>query len=374
MIIKRKIEKKIEAKFFKGKIVILYGPRQVGKTFLCKHFLNKHKNSLYLNCDEPDVEKALTNKTSTTLKQYIGNKTLIIIDEAQRVKNIGITLKLLIDTYPKIQILATGSSSFDLANKISEPLTGRVFEFKLFPFSIDEISQKMSNIEIDRNFNNFLKFGSYPELIINSFKNAKETCNLIAQKYLYKDVLKFENLKSPELLEKILQALALQIGNEVSYTELASLLSINKITIEKYVNLLEKSFVIFKLKPFSRNLRKELGKMRKIYFYDLGIRNSLIQNFNDLELRTDTGALFENFCIVERMKKNFNNGRFLNSYFWRTYDQKEIDLIEEEGGILKGFEFKLHKNKFKKPQEFLNTYKKSSINLINKENFLNFIV
>ncbi len=374
MIVKRKIEREIEAKFFKGKIIIIYGPRQVGKTFLCQHFLKKHQNSLYLNCDEPDIEKALTNKTSTSLKQYIGKKNLIIIDEAQRVKNIGISLKLLVDNYPKIQIIATGSSSFDLANEISEPLTGRIFEFKLFPFSIEEIADKMSNIEITRNLNNFLKFGSYPELIVNSFENAKETCNAIAQKYLYKDILKFENLKSPELLEKILQALALQLGNEVSYTELADLLAVNKITIEKYINLLEKSFVIFKLKPFSRNLRKELNKMRKIYFYDLGIRNSLIQNFNEPELRTDVGALFENFCIIERMKKNTYSQRFLNQYFWRTYDQKEIDFLEEEGGNLKGFEFKWQKNKFKKPQEFLDTYKNSSIELINKDNYLDFVM
>ncbi|EKD93966.1 MAG: hypothetical protein ACD_28C00013G0001 [uncultured bacterium] len=370
----RSIQPQIEAKLFKGKAIIIYGPRQVGKTVLCKTLLKQQENSIYLNCDEPDIEKALTEKTSTALKQYIGKKNFVIIDEAQRVKNIGITLKLLIDNYPEMQVIATGSSSFELANEISEPLTGRAFEFQLFPLSLEEMSQEMSRIEIHRNLNNFLRFGSYPEMVANDFENAKESSTLLAQNYLYKDILKFENLKSPELLEKILQALALQIGNEVSYTELASLLSVNKITIEKYIDLLEKSFVIFRLNPFSRNLRKELGKMKKIYFYDLGIRNSLIQNFNTMELRNDTGNLFENFCISERIKYNVYNGESPNIYFWRTYDKKEIDFIEEQGGKLAGFKFKWKKDRFKKPDEFLKTYANSSIELINQENYLDWLV
>ena len=370
----RSIQPQIEAKLFKGKAIIIYGPRQVGKTVLCKTLLKQQENSIYLNCDEPDIEKALTEKTSTALKQYIGKKNFVIIDEAQRVKNIGITLKLLIDNYPEMQVIATGSSSFELANEISEPLTGRAFEFQLFPLSLEEMSQEMSRIEIHRNLNNFLRFGSYPEMVANDFENAKESSTLLAQNYLYKDILKFENLKSPELLEKILQALALQIGNEVSYTELASLLSVNKITIEKYIDLLEKSFVIFRLNPFSRNLRKELGKMKKIYFYDLGIRNSLIQNFNTMELRNDTGNLFENFCISERIKYNVYNGESPNIYFWRTYDKKDIDFIEEQGGKLAGFKFKWKKDRFKKPDEFLKTYANSSIELINQENYLDWLV
>jgi hypothetical protein len=366
----RAIEPLIEKQLFKGKIIIIYGARQVGKTTLSKDLLKKHQigGSLYLNCDEPDIKQSLENKTSTELKQIIGDKKLIVIDEAQRVRDIGITLKLLVDNFPEIQIIATGSSSFDLSNHISEPLTGRSIEFRLYPISLLELKQQYSEIELSRLFERFLRFGNYPKVINSSPVEAPEIISAIAQNYLYKDILAFEKLKNPEILQKLLQALALQLGQEVSYTELANLLKINKITVEKYIQILEKSFVIFRLNPFSRNLRKEISKMRKIYFYDLGIRNSLIKNFNELALRTDVGAMWENFCIAERAKANTFNRKLVNTYFWRTQDQKEIDYLEEEGGKLKAFEFKWGEKKYKIPKEFIAAYPGTDIKVINKAN------
>lgn len=374
MHLTRLLQKEIEAKLFKRKIIVLYGARRVGKTTLATDILKNHPvDSLYLNCDEPDIKNALTEKTSTELKHFIGNKKLIVIDEAQRIKNIGLTLKLLADNYPNTQVLATGSSSFDLANKILEPLTGRIYEFILYPFSAEELKTHYSQIEIQRLLPSFLRFGMYPEVITSSQKDAQEIISSIAQQYLYKDIFEFEKLKNPELLTKLLQALALQIGHEVSYNELANLLGINKITIERYIQLLEKSFVIFRLIPFSRNPRREIGKMRKIYFCDLGIRNSLIKNFNDLYLRNDTGALWENFCILERIKKNAIERNFINAYFWRTYSGNEMDYLEEKNGQLAGFKFKWSEKKSRLPNEFLKLYPSAIAKIITPKNFWEFL-
>ncbi|HNV97052.1 MAG TPA: ATP-binding protein [bacterium] len=370
--IKRIIQDKIESKLFKGKIIVIYGARQVGKTTLVREIQKKYKDSKYLNCDEIDIREALTDKTSTEIKNFLGNKKLIILDEAQRIKNIGITLKLIVDNFPEIQIVATGSSSFDLSNEINEPLTGRKYEFRLYPFSLQELKSIYSDIELDRILEGLLIFGSYPEIIINR-DDVIENLKNITSNYLYKDILQFQNLKNPEILEKLLQALALQIGNEVSYNELSSIVGVDKKTISNYINILEKSFVIFRLRPFNKNIRNELRKLRKIYFYDLGIRNALINNFNPVNLRNDFGFLWENFMISERMKYNDYEHNNVNSYFWRTTQKQELDYLEDKNGALSAFEFKFNKDKLTKPKVFLENYKNSSIELINNKNFKKFL-
>lgn len=372
-MIKRTIQDSVEKVLFKGKIIVIYGARQVGKTTLVKEIQKKYgEDSNYFNCDEPDIRRAFTDKTSTELKAFLGNKKLVIVDEAQRVKNIGLTLKLIVDNFPAIQIIATGSSSFDLSNEIAEPLTGRKYEFYLYPISLEELKSIYSDLEITRILGSRMIFGMYPEIIAAADDAGKKLKN-IAESYLYKDVLQYQNIKNPEVLNKLLSALALQIGNEVSYNELSAIVGVDKKTVANYIQLLEKTFVIFRLSPFSRNLRHELKKMRKIYFYDTGIRNALINNFNSLNLRTDIGALWENFMISERVKYNNNRGKAKNIYFWRTHFGKEIDYVEETEGKLEGYEFKWGKDNFTKPKEFLETYKNSAIELVNKNNFQKFV-
>ena len=374
MYFKRTIQNQIEKALSRRKVVILYGARQVGKTTLVKKIVeDRTGKSLFLNCDEPDIRELLTHKTSTELKRLLGEHRFVVIDEAQRVLNIGLTLKLLIDNFPEVQVLATGSSSFELSNHVKEPLTGRKIEFQLFPLSIAELSQDHSDMETGRLLENILRYGLYPEVVTSPITEAAQIINEIAESYLYRDVLEYQTLKKPELLEKLLKALALQVGHEVSYTELSGLLGVDKITVEKYVNLLEKAFIIFPLKPFSKNLRKEIGKKRKIYFFDPGIRNSIIRNFNPLNLRNDVGCLWENFLLAERIKSNIAGQRAVNQFFWRTYDKKEIDLIEESSDKIAGYEFKWGKGKFKPHQDFLDAYPGSRIHLVNKENFLDFV-
>lgn len=373
MIVKRKIQAFVEKSLFKGKIVIIYGARQVGKTTLVKEILKKYpESSSYFNCDEIDVRQALTDKTSTELKAFLGNDKLIVLDEAQRVKNIGLTLKLIIDNFPDTQIVATGSSSFDLSNKISEPLTGRKIEFFLYPLSVEELASIYSELEIDRILERRIIFGMYPE-IIKDESNIEEQLKSLAQSYAYKDVLEYQNIKNPEVLEKLLQALALQIGNEVSYNELANTVGVDKNTVAGYIRILEQAFIIFRLGPLSRNLRNELKKLRKIYFYDTGIRNALINNLNPSHLRQDWGALWENFMVSERIKYCNNNRRDANRYFWRTQQKQEIDYIEEYKGILGGYEFKWKKDRFKVPQVFLKAYSGSEVSVVNKDNYKKFV-
>jgi len=373
MLVKRKIQSSVEKALFKGKIVIIYGARQVGKTTLVKEIQEKYPDKAsYFNCDEIDIRQALTDKTSTELKEFLGNNKLVILDEAQRVKNIGLTLKLIVDNFPEIQIIATGSSSFDLAGEISEPLTGRKREFYLYPLSLEELATVYTKIELDRTLERRIIFGMYPE-IIGGNTDTEEKLGSLAQSYAYKDVLQYQNIKNPEILEKLLQALALQISNEVSYNELASLVGADKNTISSYIQILEKAFIIFRLRPFSRNLRNELKKLRKIYFYDTGMRNALIKNLNPLDLRQDVGALWENFMISERIKFNSNNSQNLNNYFWRTLQKQEIDYIEDYKGKLAGFEFKWKKNKFKIPKAFTEAYPESTVGVVNKENYKTFV-
>jgi predicted AAA+ superfamily ATPase len=373
MFITRSIQNDIEKALFKGKIVVIYGARQVGKTTLVEEIIKKYKDeSLYLNCDEPDVRIALTDRTSTEIKSFIGSRKLIVIDEAQRVNNIGLTLKLIADNFPETQVIATGSSSFELSGKISEPLTGRKTEFFLYPLSVAELLQVYSPLETQRLLEERLIFGMYPEVIFAG-PDKERLVRELASSYSYKDILTYQDIRNPELLEKLLQALALQIGKEVSYVELAKLLGINKITVENYIRILEQAYIIFRVSPFSRNIRNELKKKRKIYFYDLGLRNALINNLNSLSLRQDVGGLWENFLVVERMKKNNNLGLFVNMYFWRTTDGKEIDYIEDSGGILSGYEFKWKKSNFSVPKGFLTAYAGSTVQLINRDNYFDFL-
>lgn len=374
MIIKRQIQESIEKDLFKNKIIIIYGARRVGKTTLVNEIIKKFLNeSVYFNCDEPDIRENLTNKTSTALKAFIGNKKLVIIDEAQRVQNIGLTLKLLIDNYPDTQIIATGSSSFDLSNQIAEPLTGRNIEYKLYPLSLAELSQIYSNLELDRLLERQIIFGMYPSIIQGTGDTERDLKSL-AISYSYKDILQYQNIKNPDLLEKLLQALALQIGQEVSYGEIANLIGIDQKTVAHYVDILEKSFIIFRLRPFSRNLRNELKKLRKIYFFDNGIRNALINNFNNINLRQDVGALWENFMISERIKYNYNNNLNKNIYFWRTAQRQELDYLEESANTLTAFEFKWQKEKFKIPKIFIENYPESEIKMINRDNYKDFLI
>lgn len=373
MLVKRSIQKNIEKALFKGKVVIIYGARQVGKTTLVTEILKQYpEQSEYFNCDEPDIRESFTDKTSTELKALIGEKKLVVLDEAQRVKNIGLTLKLLVDTFPNIQVVATGSSSFDLSNEITEPLTGRKVEFFLYPLSLKELGGIYSPLEIGRLLERRMIFGMYPE-IVNDGSESEGKLKALARSYAYKDILQYEKIKNPEVLEKLLQALALQVGNEVSYNELAGLVGVDKNTVANYIRILEQAFIIFRLSPWSRNLRNELKKLRKIYFYDTGIRNALINNLNPLHLRQDGGALWENFMLSERMKYDQMRDRDVNRYFWRTLAKQEIDYIEEYQGKLAGFEFKWSKRSFKPPKAFLEAYPGSIVRLVNKENYREFV-
>jgi hypothetical protein len=374
--IDRKITKEIEDNIFKWKIIIIYWPRQVGKTTLVRALLSKYWNTDdYYNCDEPDIRLSLTNKTSTELRSFFWDKKLIVIDEAQRVENIGITLKLLIDNYPDIQIIATWSSSFDLANKINEPLTWRKYEYHLYPFSIEELNSKYSKLELTRFKDENMIFWLYPEVFFSSQNDKIKNLKILVDSYLYKDILSFWNIRKPDMIIKLLQALALQVWNQVSYTELANLIWVDKNTIENYIIILEKAFIIFRLWSFSRNLRNEIKFSKKIYFYDLWVRNALINNFNPLELRQDTWALWENFLISERIKYNSNNFLYVNSYFWRTFTQQEIDYIEESWDKLSAYEFKYSVNKKPKPlKNFIEAYLKSSFEIINWDNYLDFVM
>lgn len=371
MLFRRLIQASIEKHLYKGKIIIIFGARRVGKTTLVRQILENYpQNSLYLNCDEPDVKLKLTNKTSTELLENFSHNKLVVLDEAQRVPDIGLTLKLIVDNAPaKLQVIATGSSSFDLSNKINEPLTGRAFEFLLLPLALSEINQ--DPIETNRLLKTRMTYGSYPEIVLN-LEDNEETLRRIQKNYLYKDALEFQGLRNPELVEKLLVALALQIGQEVSLSELARTLEVDKKTISTYIRLLELAFVIFRLSPLSRNLRQEINRPRKIYFWDTGIRNAIINNFNPLSLRSDTGQIFENFVVAERQKRNSILGKTPNKYFWRTWSQSEVDYIEEEGGEFSAFEIKWQK-KVREPKVFRQTYPNSTWTLVTKDNLLDFL-
>jgi predicted AAA+ superfamily ATPase len=373
-MIKRDLEQTINDRLFKKKVIVVVGPRQVGKTTLLQLVSNpSNKLKLFLNCDEPDIRRKLDLPSSTQLKALLGDAELIFIDEAQRVKDIGITLKLLVDSFPEKQLIVTGSSALELSNSINEPLTGRKFEYKLFPFSFGELSNANGFLEENRLLEHRMVYGMYPD-VVNNQGNEREILNNIASSYLYKDIFEFQDIRKPEIIEKLLQALALQIGSEISFHELSQLVGVDSATIQRYIDLLEKSFIIFHLKSFSRNVRNELKKSRKIYFFDNGIRNALISNFNALSLRNDVGALWENFLISERMKYNQYFQNYANCYFWRTTQQQEIDYIEDKDGMLNCYEFKWNPNKKAYlTTTFSSNYPNSSFKLINTENFGEFV-
>lgn len=375
-MIRRTIQDHIMKFLFRGKVIILYGARRTGKTTLSKVILSEFGDSArYINCEILQYRQALQTTNTALLNDFLGNYRIIVLDEAQSIPDIGLTLKVLVDTRPDLQIIATGSSSFDMAQAISEPLTGRSRTFTLYPFSLSEISQDSHPVDWDARLDNILRFGMYPDVYGQTDEMAIEELRDIATNYLYKDVLQYHQLKRSDLLFKLLQALAFQMGHEVSYGELARLLGENHHTVRNYVELLEKSFVIYRLGSFSRNLRKEISKSFKVYFMDNGIRNSLINNYNPLWQRDDTGALWENFCVTERMKQLHNNRKFPNRYFWRTYDRKEIDYIEESGGELSAVEFKWSPAaKVKKPVEFLESYQKSGFTVVHRDNYRDFLL
>ncbi len=360
----------IDKKLFKGKAILLFGAREVGKTTLLEHLIHTRKESvLHISGDEPDIRELLSSITSSQLKTYIGNNTIFFIDEAQRIPNIGLTLKLIIDKLKNIQVIATGSSSFEMANEMNEPLTGRKFEFKLFPLSFQEMVDHHGLLEEKRQLESRLIYGSYPEVITNP-QDSEELLNLISDSYLYKDLLMLDSIKRPKLLEKILKALALQIGSEVSYNEVAQLVGADKGTVDKYIQLFEQTFVIFTLSSFSRNVRNELKKSKKIYFYDCGVRNSIIGNFNALRNRSDVGALWENYIISERIKKSHYEGKRKQFYFWRTTQQQEVDLVESDSNDLSAFEFKWNENaKAKFPKTFTNAYPDCEVKVVSPRNF-----
>jgi predicted AAA+ superfamily ATPase len=375
-MILRYLEQTIKSKIHKGKVIILLGPRQSGKTTLMKKIgSDLNEPLLWLNGDEPGVRQILGNSSLERIKQIIGNYKFVFIDEAQRIENIGLTLKLIVDNIEGVQVFASGSSAFELANKINEPLTGRKWEYFLFPLSFLEMNNQNGLFQEMKELENRLIFGYYPEVVTNTGEDRKSLLQQLTDSYLYKDILIWENIKKPDKIEILLQALAFQLGSEVTFNELSQTTGLDKDTVSKYIQLLEQAYVIFRLRSFSRNLRNELKRSRKIYFYDNGIRNALIANFNPISLRQDLGALWENFLISERMKANHYKQLWKNSWFWRTHTQQEIDYLEEYNGRLFAYEFKWNpKKKAKLPNLFLSTYPDHTFSVINQENYMDFVM
>lgn len=369
-MIRRGLEIIIEKWLSQKEIIILYGPRQTGKSTLLHLLLNDNPDALILNCERPDLAAIMETKDLSALKLVFGNKKIIAFDEAQKIKDIGALLKLIYDdTSFDQKIIATGSSSFELANKIVEPLTGRNVKFLLLPLSIEELVKEHDWLWFLENLNSIILYGSYPGLIYDTGEIKTKKLFELTSDYLFQDILTNENLRNSALLRKLLKALALQIGSQVSFHELSRLLGVSSQTIEKYLDLLEKSFIIFSLSSYSRNLRTEIKKSRKYYFYDLGIRNAILSNFTPMDSRTDSGAIWENFCVLERLKFNTIHQPFTNMYFWRTYDGAEIDLVEEADGKIKLFEFKLsEKGKARLPKSFTDNYSVLDKKIITRKN------
>jgi len=377
MYIPRTVEPEIRKWLFKGKVVVLYGARQTGKSTVVRRILDDYPSeSQYFNGDEAETKRVFEEaEDASTLGDIVGKNKIIVIDEAQKIENIGLKLKILVDNFPERQIIATGSSSFDLANRLSEPLTGRNVQFTLYPLSIKELAQIWDKREISIQLESLMIYGSYPAVIMaSSLEEKKQILIQLASDYLYKDILSFDRVKKSEALKKFNEAISLQVGSEVSYNELSNLLQIGKQTAMSYLDILEQGFILFRLTSFSKNLRQEINRSRKVYFHDLGVRNVLINNLNPLSLRTDRGELWENFIISEIKKKQNNIVDTHPLYFWRTYDQQEIDLVEDYDGKIFATEIKWQKTRKSPPKSWMNAYPGSKWTSITKDNFLEILL
>ena len=373
--IARTLQAKIEERLATGKAVLIYGARRVGKTILLKEIFNKIEGKkMLLIGEDMDVQNMLQNRSVHHYRQLFEGMNLLAIDEAQSIPEIGSVIKLIIDEIPHIQVIATGSSAFDLLNKIGEPLVGRASQFLLTPFSIREIAQKQNGMELRQNLENRIVYGSYPEVVgMTSNTMKEEYLRDIVNAYLLKDILAIDGLRNTAKMNRLLQLVAFQIGSEVSYEELGKQLGMHRETVEKYLDLLSKVFVVYKLGAFSRNMRKEVSKAGKWYFYDNGIRNAIIGDFKDANSRMDMGKLWENFFITEKLKDNQNHLLHCQFHFWRTYDQQEIDLIEEKNEVINAYEMKWGKKLPKAPAGFMKTYTGADFNVVNPDNYLEFL-
>ena len=373
-MIERTLYKTIENKLFDGKVIVLVGARQVGKTTLLKQLFRQKEGVLWLNGDELQVQNLFANASADRLLSEFGDNKIVILDEAQRIENIGLRLKLIADSDSDVQVIATGSSAFELANKVNEPLTGRKWEYQLFPLSFGEMVAHHGKLKEMRMLPRRLVYGYYPEVVMND-GNEVEILKLLTDAYLYKDILSWESIKHPDKLQTLLRALAYQVGSQVSYNELSQMSSMDSKTVERYITLLEQCYIIFRLPSFSRNLRHELKASRKIYFYDNGIRNALIADYRAPEVRQDIGALWENFVIAERMKSNEYYHRWVNRYFWRTKQQQEIDYLEESGGKLHAYEMKWNpRAKASITKTFTEAYPNTEFQVITPENIADFLL
>ncbi len=355
--------------------MVLYGPRQVGKTTLLKEFLKTYKGKVYNSTGEnASLQKVLESSDFSKIIPFFKGYDLIVIDEAQKIENIGQGLKIIVDQIENIKVIATGSSSFDLSNKLGEPLVGRQRIKKLFPLSVIELADNYGKMFLHEELENILIYGSYPEIITaKSYSEKKDYLVQNRDSYLYKDILEFEKIRNNRKILDLLRLIAFQIGHEVSLQEIGNSLNISKNTVERYLDLLEKSFVLINVRGFSKNLRKEVTKMSRYYFYDIGIRNAVIENFNPIENRNDVGVLWENFIVMERLKKQAYHKIYANNYFWRTYDQKEIDWVEERDGKLFGYEIKWGNKKCKEPKLWKETYDNAEFKIINQDNYFDFV-
>jgi len=376
--IQRVVEERLKNQFRKGKVHVVYGARRVGKTTMLTHFLSAVSSlKVYSGTgDDIQLRDILSSENKTLITSVFKGYDYIFIDEAQRIPNIGWGLKILVDALPDVIILATGSSAFDLSKKVGEPLTGRQMVYQMYPFSVAELEAYSGRMEVYENLKLYLVYGMYPEVVMAENQQEKQDYLLqLRNSYLYKDILELENIKNSSKLNDLLKLIAYQIGHEVSLNELSNQLGIAKQTVERYLDLLEKSFIIFKVSGYSANLRKEITKSSRYYFWDNGVRNAIIQNFNDLSARMDTGMMWENYCVSERMKKQRNHHVLFNNYFWRTYDQQEIDMIEEIGGELYAFEFKWNESKkVNVPAAFRKAYPNAVFETITPKNFLDFVL
>lgn len=371
--IPRSIESEIKSRLFKRKAIVIYGPRQSGKTTLVKRITEEHlSDTLFLNADNADVQELFRDVTVARWRTILGRKSIVVIDEAQRIDGIGMAMKILIDELPKVQLIATGSSSFELADKTAEPLTGRKFEYQLLPLSFQELCTHHGLLEEKRNLENRLLYGAYPD-IINHPGDERPRLSELSGSYLYKDLLRLDNISRPAVLDKLIRALAFQVGSEVIVSELAMMVGADNKTVERYLNFLQRAYVIFALPAFSRNQRNEIKKGRKFYFYDLGIRNAVIGNLLPITSRDDIGALWENYLILERLKNNINHPFPPMTYFWRSLTQKEVDYIEETAGSLCAWEFKWRSTKGKIPTSFINSYPEAQTAVITSHDYENFL-